>query len=106
MSQATAQFDATNAPVANVTVQGQIGPNIQGSGMAQFVVSASTFYLFLAQAGNATVGYGVNSQSPTTPLQPNDWDADQRRQHGDGGVRREQRRPEAAVGAVSAPGQP
>ncbi|HST61578.1 MAG TPA: hypothetical protein VLK84_22930 [Longimicrobium sp.] len=73
MTQATEQFNASVAPIANVAVQGQIGPNIQGSGTAQFNVGAPTFYLYFAQAGNSSVSYGVNGGYPSTPLQPYVW---------------------------------
>ncbi|HYH82860.1 MAG TPA: hypothetical protein VEX86_23910 [Longimicrobium sp.] len=73
MSQATEQFNAAVAPIANVMVQGQIGPNITGSGLAQFNPSSSIFYLYFAQAGGSAVSYGVNGAFPGTPLQPFVW---------------------------------
>jgi hypothetical protein len=73
MSQATEQFNAAVAPVANLTILGQIGPNIQGSGSAEFTVTASTFYLYFAQAGSSAVSYGVNGGYPGTQLQPYVW---------------------------------
>jgi len=73
MAQATEQFDASVAPIANFTVQGQIGPNITGNGLAQFNPTASTFYLYFAQAGSSAVSYGVNGSFPGTPLQPYVW---------------------------------
>jgi hypothetical protein len=74
MSEATAaQFDASVAPLAALTIQGQLGPNIQGSGTVLYETNGSTLYLYFAQAGSSTVSYGVNGAYPGTPLQPYVW---------------------------------
>ena len=75
MSEATtAQFNAEIAPIANVNTQGQIGPNIQGSGAATFFLQGtSTFYLYFSPAGIAKVAYGVDGAAPSIMLQPNVW---------------------------------
>lgn len=70
---ATAQFDANVAPSAGAGVQGQIGPNVVGSGTATFNVTAPVFQLFFAPAGASQAAYGVNGQAPTTPLKPGVW---------------------------------
>ncbi len=73
MTQATEQFDASVAPIASMAIQGQLGPNIVGSGMATFTSSGGTFYLYFAQAGASQVNYGVNGEFPSTPLPPYVW---------------------------------
>lgn len=69
---ATIQQAATAAP-ENATIQGQLGPNITGSGSMTF--PAGMLYLFFSPGGvgEAQVLYGNNFQRPTVPLQPNVW---------------------------------
>jgi hypothetical protein len=73
MTQATEQVDASVAPIANVTTQGQLGPNIVGSGTATFTSNGGTFYLFFAPSGASQVNYGVNGEFPSTPLPALVW---------------------------------
>jgi hypothetical protein len=70
---ATAQFDASVAPLANMSILGQIGPNIAGSGTATFSVTAPVFQLFFSPAGASQAAYGMNGHAPTTPLKPGVW---------------------------------
>jgi hypothetical protein len=74
MAEATAQqFDASIAPIANVTIYGQLGSQIQGSGTETFYTNGALLWLYFAQAGTSTVSYGVDNQFPGTPLQPFVW---------------------------------
>ena len=69
----TQQFDTAIAPIANVTIQGQLGPQVQGSGTQSFYTNGTVLWLYFAQAGGSSVSYGVANQFPGTPLQPYQW---------------------------------
>lgn len=76
MSEATQQFDAAIAPLSgvNVNTQGQLGPQIVGSGSMNFA-GPGTLYLYFApqQPGQSSVLYANNYGRPNIPLQPYTW---------------------------------
>jgi|GEM_PF-1756900 len=77
MSEAgTQQFDAAIAPISNATVvtQGQLGPQIVGSGTMNFQ-GPGTLYLYFSpqQVGQSSVRYANNYGNPNIPLQPGVW---------------------------------
>lgn len=75
MSEATTQqFDASIAPISNATIQGQLGPQIVGSGTMNFQ-GPGTLYLYFApqQPGLSKVLYANNYGNPNIPLQPYTW---------------------------------
>jgi hypothetical protein len=75
MSEATTQqFDASIAPISNATIQGQLGPQIVGSGTMNFQ-GPGTLYLYFApqQQGQSNVLYANNYGQPNIPLQPYAW---------------------------------
>jgi hypothetical protein len=75
MSEATtAEFNAEIPPIANVSTQGQLGPNVEGHGTAMFFLQGTTtFYLYFSPSGTAKVDYGVDGAPPSIRLQPNVW---------------------------------
>ncbi|HEX6913197.1 MAG TPA: hypothetical protein VF142_22490 [Longimicrobium sp.] len=72
----TQQFNAAIAPIsaASIVTQGQLGPQIVGSGTMNFQ-GPGTLYLYYApqQAGQSSVLYANNYGNPNTPLQPYTW---------------------------------
>jgi len=72
----TQQFDTAIAPISGVTVvtQGQLGPQIVGSGTLNFQ-GPGTLYLYFSpqQDGQSSVKYANNFGNPNIPLQPRVW---------------------------------
>jgi hypothetical protein len=71
---ATQQFDASIAPISAATIQGQLGPQIVGSGTLNFQ-GPGTLYLYYApqQTGQSSVLYANDYGNPNIPLQPYTW---------------------------------
>ncbi len=72
----TQQFNAAISPLsqANVATQGQLGPQMVGSGTMNFQ-GPGTLYLYYApqQVGQSAVSYANNYGNPNIPLQPYTW---------------------------------
>jgi hypothetical protein len=72
----TQQFDAAIAPIsgAAVVTQGQLGPQVVGSGTMNFQ-GPGTLYLYFSpqQDGQSSVQYANNYGNPDIPLQPRVW---------------------------------
>ena len=72
----TQQFDTAIAPISGVAVvqQGQLGPQIVGSGTMNFQ-GPGTLYLYFAPqtVGQSSVMYANNFGNPNIPLQPFVW---------------------------------
>lgn len=71
---ATQQFDASIAPISNASIQGQLGPQIVGSGTLNFQ-GPGTLYLYFAplQVGQSDVLYANDGGRPSIPLPPYTW---------------------------------
>ena len=71
---ATQQFNAAVTPMAGVAIQGQLGPDITGSG-SLFFDGPGTMYFYFAPAvqGQAVATYGNNGTYPGTPFTPYSW---------------------------------
>ena len=75
MSEATTQqFDASIAPISNATIQGQLGPQIVGSGTMNFQGPGTLYFYFAPQQqGQSSVLYANDYGRPNIPLQPYTW---------------------------------
>jgi hypothetical protein len=70
----TQQFNAAIAPMAGVSIQGQLGPDIVGSGSMVFNGPGTVYFYFAPQTqGQSSVNYGNNGSYPGTPLPPYVW---------------------------------
>lgn len=68
---ATQHFDAI-VPMVGISIQGQLGPDLVGSGSMVFR-GPGTLWFFHTMIGESSVLYGNDGSFPDTPLAPNSW---------------------------------
>ena len=70
----TQKIDAAGMPMAGVMIQGQLGPNIVGSGSMVFQGPGTLLFYFEPQTpGQSSVLYANNGGKPSTALPPYIW---------------------------------